>query len=131
MKREYLPLFAIALLFAALFVWSVIYETLLPLLRAGDIRGIVAHIVGIPIIVAGTAVFVYGGFRLLRGVFTLMQDKSFKEHALVIKKQPSPKAVREARKAHLQMWGAALRGGILWMAIGFAGIALGGWIINF
>lgn len=118
------------LLFGIVFVWSVVYETLLPLLRAGDVAGLVAHLLGVPIIVAGTIGFAYGGFRALHGVSTLLQDSTFQEHALTIKKQPSSEGVHEARRVHLRMWMAALKRGVLWMALGFTAIAVGGWIIN-
>ena len=55
-----------------------------------------------------------------------MPVDSFREHARTIREESSPGAVREARQAHLRMWAAALKGGVLWIVAGFSGIALGG-----
>ncbi|MFO7540474.1 MAG: hypothetical protein R6X32_20735 [Chloroflexota bacterium] len=130
MKREYIPLALVGLLFAGAFLWSVWFETLLPLMQAGDTPGLLFHLVGIPIILVGLAIFVYGGFRTLRNIFDLVADETFVTYAAVIQERPSPAEVRAAQKVHLRLWAGALGRGLAIMLLGFALIGLGGYIIN-
>ena len=54
---------------AASLVWSVLFETLLPLVQAGDWDALGRNLVGIPLIFAGVGAFAWGGWLLLRGLF--------------------------------------------------------------
>lgn len=130
MKREYLPITIAGLLFATAFFWSVWSETMRPMIRAGNTAGVVYHLVGIPIILVGLGLFVYGGFRFLRNIFDLLQDETFLEHAAVIKEGASSTAVRQAQKAHLRLWARAVARGSGWMLLGFSILGVGGYIIN-
>jgi len=62
--RKYI-LYSIGILFIGSIFWSIIAETLLPLLRAGDTRGFFLNLFGIPLTLLGTGAIVYGGYRFV------------------------------------------------------------------
>jgi hypothetical protein len=130
MKRSYIPITLIGILFSIVFFWSVWTETLRPLIRAGDTAGLLFNLVGIPIIVAGLVVFVYGGYRCLRDMFDLGENETFQQHAAIIRDRPSVQAVRSSQRIHLRLWAGALARGAFWMLAGFVCFAIGGYIIN-
>jgi hypothetical protein len=130
MKREYIPLALLGLLFAGAFFWSLWSETLRPLLQAGDTAGLLFHLAGVPLILMGLVVFVYGGFRTLRNIFDLVADETFVQQAAIIQARPSSAEVRAAQKVHLRLWAGALGRGLAIMLLGFTLIGLGGYIIN-
>ena len=126
-----LALILLGVLFVGSIIWSFLYETLLPLWTAGDVRGIVLHLVGFPIILAGTALFAYGGFVLVRDTFSAMADPQLKDNVTTIEDDAAePEAVKQARWANARFLFRAWKPGALRMAAGFALIALGGWLIN-
>lgn len=55
--------------FAAFFLWSVLFETILPLIENGDAAGLARNLIGIPLLVGGTGGFVWGAWLLLRALF--------------------------------------------------------------
>ena len=67
--RDRLLLAAVGASFAAFFLWSILFETILPLIESGDDAGLVRNIIGIPLLVGGTAGFVWGAWLLLRAIF--------------------------------------------------------------
>jgi hypothetical protein len=118
---------AVVLFIGSIF-WSIWFETLLPLLRAGDTAGLSANLIGIPIILAGTAVFCYGGFTFVRATFSVFGDLgALPKHEA---KQFSQLAQQEkGRRVRALLWKAWQRP-LLWLALGFGLIAVGGFIIN-
>lgn len=118
-------------LFVGSIIWSFLYETLLPLWTAGDVRSIILHLVGFPIILAGAALFAYGGYLLVRDTFSAMADPHLKQNTATIKDDAAPaETVRRARWANARFLFRSWKPGALRMAAGFALIALGGWLIN-
>jgi hypothetical protein len=67
--RDRLLLAALGAGFAAFFLWSVLFETILPLIERGDKAGLARNLLGIPLVLGGTAGFVWGAWRLLRAFF--------------------------------------------------------------
>jgi uncharacterized membrane protein YidH (DUF202 family) len=61
-----LTLLFFAFLFTVFMAWSVLYETLLPLFRSGDMAAFNRNLVGIPLIFIGVGLFCYSAFRFLR-----------------------------------------------------------------
>lgn len=120
----------IAVLFVGSILWSIIFETMLPLWRAGEWLSIVYHLVGIPIILAGTGCFVYGGFVFVRDTFGAMGDESMIENRALIHRKPSKEAVRHAQRENLKALLRAWWPGTKWLAAGFGLIAVGGFLIN-
>ena len=109
--------------------WSIIYETLLPLWRAGQTGELVANLIGIPIILLGTAVIVYGGFRSVKGVLSMMNDPQVVANVVIIKEGKSDN-LRTARWQNIRLWWQSLWPGLLIMLGGFGLIAIGGFLIN-
>lgn len=119
------------ILFVGSIIWSFIYETLVPLLSQGDSGAVARNLIGFPIILGGTALFAYGGFVFVRDTFGAMADPDLRQNVVEIKdKSSNPDAVKQARRQNLRMLLAAWKAGALRMALGFALIALGGFLIN-
>ena len=124
-------LIGIAVLFVGSIIWSFIAETLVPLLAAGDAGAVGRNLVGFPIILLGTAIFVYGGYVFVRDTFSAMQDSEMTANAAQIRMgQASPDELRQGRRQNLARLLRSWKDGSLRMALGFALIAAGGWLIN-
>lgn len=126
-----LALILLGAVFVGSIIWSFLYETLLPLWSTGDVRGVILHLIGFPIILAGTAIFAYGGYVLVRDTFSAMADPRLKDNVGTIEdKSASREAVKRARWANARFLFRSWKPGALRMAAGFTLIALGGWLIN-
>lgn len=124
-------LIALVVLFVGSIVWSFIYETLLPLLEAGDTGAAGRNLLGFPIILVGAAIFAYGGFVFVRDTYGAMQNPQMRENVGLIGDHESPaEAQKRARRANLRLLLGSWKSGSLRMALGFGLIALGGWLIN-
>lgn len=121
-------LWGLGLLLIGSVFWSIIYETLLPLWQAGKTGELIANLVGIPIILLGTAVIVYGGIRSIKGVLNMMADPQVIANVATIRgKQDN---MRAAQQQNIRLWWQSLWRGLLIMLGGFGLIAIGGAIIN-
>jgi hypothetical protein len=125
-------LISVVALFVGSIIWSIISETLLPLYQAGDTRGLLYNFIGIPVILAGTCVIVYGGFVFLRGMFSAFGDETLQQNIPVVRGQveDSAVAVSKARRENFLILVRAMRPGLSWMVGGFLLIAIGGFLIN-
>ena len=121
----------LAVLFVGSIVWSFVYETLMPILAQGDTGAAVRNLVGFPIILAGTALFAYGGLVFVRDTFSAMQDPQMAANLAHIKDDEAPgEVVRRARWKNTRLLFSSWKDGTLRMALGFGLIAIGGWLIN-
>ncbi len=118
--------------FLAAISWSMLTETLLPLARAGAYFELALNCLGLPVILAGTAAFVWGGWRFLIGNAGVMYgDETFAERAIRLRDRETGPAVR--RQLEGQQLGAlwrAWRPGLAWLAVGGGLIAAGSVVIN-
>jgi hypothetical protein len=120
-------LWAAAAVFVGSILWWMWAETLLPLIRAGDTRGVWLHVGGLPIILLGTAVFVYGGAIFVRDTFSAFGNEALQKNVQAIRTKQSTVAMRwQNAKILFRAWVPGLR----WLGLGFLLIALGGFLIN-
>jgi hypothetical protein len=115
-------------LFVGSIFWSIWFDTLLPLIRAGDTPELIANLVGIPIILAGTVLFCYGGFVFVRDTFAIWSGFAAMPEADVRALKALP--IAEQRRRYRALLWKAWQRPLLWMAIGFGLIAVGGFVIN-
>lgn len=124
-------LIALAVLFVGSIIYSFITETLMPLVDAGDPGAVGRNLVGFPIILLGTAIFVYGGFIFVRDTFGAMGQPEMKANVAEIRAgEGSRQEIRSSRWQNFLMLLRAWKDGALRMALGFGLIAVGGWLIN-
>jgi hypothetical protein len=125
-------LIGVAAVFVGSIFWSIISETLLPLYRAGDTPGLLYNLVGIPVVLTGTSLIVWGGFVFLRGMFSAFSDETLQQNLEVVRGQVQKDAVAvsQARRENFLILARAMRPGVSWMLGGFLLIALGGFLIN-
>ena len=120
-------LWAVVAAFVGSILWSMWAETLLPLIRAGDTRSVWLHVVGLPIILGGTAVFVYGGVVFVRDTFRAFTNETMQQNMLLIQTKQATKTIRwQNAKILFRAWLPGLR----WLGFGGLLIALGGFVIN-
>lgn len=112
-SRKVMVLIAIFLFLGSIF-WSILHETLLPLARAERWAALVVNLIGIPLVLAGCAAFVWGGWRFVIST----------AEALTHSEQPANH--KQARGALFKAWVRPL----LWLLGGFGLMALGGLISN-
>lgn len=117
-------------LFVGSVVWSALVETLLPLAAAGNMRDFFLNLVGITVAFIGTAVFVYGGVRVVRDTFHTMGDPQVMANVIVVREKPSRADVARARRENTAALWRGWKPGLLWMLGGFAILALGSVFIN-
>lgn len=118
----------LAVVFVGSMIWSVIFETLLPLWRTEQILEMRLNIFGIPIIFSGAGVFVYGGLLFLRG--TLQVIWSDEMAAEIEKISAAPRDSNAARWQTLRLLFQAWKRGLLWLVGGFGLIIAGSILIN-
>jgi hypothetical protein len=129
-KFQKWALIVIGAAFVGSILWSIVFETLLPLVREGNWLGLANNVVGIPIILLGTAVIVYAGFVFVRDTFSSLAGETLKQNVATIKGKPSPEEVRAARRENMLILFRAWKSGLRWFALGFLLIAIGGFLIN-
>ncbi len=117
-----------ALILVGLIVHSFIRETVLPLHRAGRRTEMLLNLGGFPVVLGGTALFVRGGFLLVRDTFRVWISPELAENTARIRSK-SPHA-REAARANRAILFGAWKPGLLRLAGGFALIAIGSVMIN-
>lgn len=121
---------AALVIFIGSILWSMWVDTLYPLIRAGDIRAVIFNLIGLPLILIGVGIFVYGGYLFVKRTFGSFGDEQMIESAAVIRAKPSSKEVAAARWQTLRLFWRAWLPGLLWLAMGFLLIAVGGFLIN-
>ena len=115
-------------LFVGSILWSMWAETVQPLLRAGDTRGVLLHLVGLPLILAGTAVIIHGGFVFVRDTFHAMAGEAVQ--ANIARFRSGDTGGTAARWANARLLFRAWLPGLGRLALGFLLIAGGGFLIN-
>jgi hypothetical protein len=117
--------------FVASILWSMWVDTLQPLIRAGDVQALIYNLVGLPIILLGTGIFVYGGVRFVRATLNAMAEPhTLDNYARIQAGNMLPDDLRQARMENLKALWNAWKVPLFWLALGFALIALGGFLIN-
>lgn len=117
--------------FVASILWSMWVDTLQPLVQAGDARALLFNLIGLPAILLGTGLIVYGGFLFVRSTFTAMSAPETVENIARIRAGDSvPEDLRRARFENMKALWNAWKRPVFWFVLGFALIALGGFLIN-
>lgn len=120
-----------AVLLVGSIIWSIIFETLLPLYREGDTAAFIANLIGIPVILTGTVLIIYGGVRVVKNMFTYLGKAKVVANIYTIQDPATESGDRgAARRGNVRDWLIAwIPGGPL-MLLGFLLIGIGGYIIN-
>ncbi|HUF00643.1 MAG TPA: hypothetical protein VMN99_15420 [Anaerolineales bacterium] len=111
-------------------LWSMWVDTLRPLIQAGDLRAVVFNLIGLPLILVGVGIFVYGGVVFVRDTFQSYQDETLLENMVIIRAKPSRESVTAARWQTLRIFWRVWKPGLARLALGFLLIAIGGFLIN-
>ncbi len=115
----------------AIILWSVVTETLLPLYNSRQYEELAYNAVGIPIILLGTGIFVYGGWIFYRDSRELFENPKLTSNTDLIRDKKAPKEkIKTARKENTRMLFSAWKKGFMWLLIGALVIAAGGITIN-
>ena len=120
----------VGVLFVGSILWSMWVDTLRPIVQSGDEAAIVNNLIGLPLILLATAIIIYGGWRVVKATFNMMQDEALQENVDVIRKKGDKTAVRQARIQNAMLLFRAWANGAAIMALGFGLMAIGGWLIN-
>lgn len=130
-KAGYYILWTLGILFVGGILYSVVSETLLPLWNEGSKDEFMHNIIGIPVILTGTGILVYGGFRFVKDTFSTMGNEKLITNTSKIRTKETPKEIKsEARKENFQMLLNAWKTGGKYLGLGALLITAGGIIIN-
>lgn len=69
----------------------------MPLIRANAIDELILNIVGIPVILAGTIIFIRGGWIFFRDVYSLMDTEEIQVNIDIIRAKSDPQNIKQAR----------------------------------
>jgi len=111
-------------------LWSIWSETLLPLFREGDMRALWLNMIGIPLILLGVALLLYGGIKFVDRTAIAMKDKTFHERAAFVRTDPRPEARWEVWKLNLRQLGRLWWPPLLLLALALGLIIIGGILTN-
>jgi hypothetical protein len=120
-------IYLLGALFVGSILWSMIFETLAPLWRAEATLEFWLNVTGMPIILAGVSVLVWGAWVFLRGTYGALGDEELVRNVAAIR---AGEASGKQRWRNGQILFKAWRRGFLIMLAGFGLIALGGITIN-
>lgn len=110
-------------------IWSMGYETLLPLLRAEQWLALVANLIGLPLILIGTAAMLWGFWVFLRDVATLYSSAGWHQAQQGRANRQLSGEQREAAQRQAQSLALTqMKPGLLMITCGIALIAIGGYI---
>ncbi|MBX3045848.1 MAG: hypothetical protein KF698_02500 [Anaerolineales bacterium] len=120
-----------ALIFFGSIIWSMFYETLLPLLRAEQWLAFFTNLLGLPLILIGTAAMCWGLWLFLRDTATFTNTSEWRSTQAQIHQIKIQGAERKAaqRKVLGLAW-AGWKPSAVWLAGGLGLIAAGGILSN-
>ncbi|MCX6034034.1 MAG: hypothetical protein NTV38_03515 [Chloroflexi bacterium] len=117
--------------FIASIVWSFWFETLQPLIRAGDRRTATFNLIGFPILLTGMIIFVYGGWIFVLDTLRLFSgDKAFVRSVEIVREKSPGKDVKSARLENVRTLWRTWQRGLRWLGFGAGVFVIGGIIIN-
>ncbi|MBN1634631.1 MAG: hypothetical protein JW917_10735 [Ignavibacteria bacterium] len=127
----YYILWTLGILFLGGILYSVVSETLLPLWNEGSKDEFMHNIIGIPVILTGTIIFVYGGYRFVKDSFSTMGNEKLITNTSKIRTKETPKEIKStAKKENFQMQLNAWKTGGKYLLLGALLIIAGGITIN-
>ena len=114
-------------------LWSVVTKTLIPLYMDKAYDEFIYNLFGIPLIILGTGIFVYGGWVFFRDTTNLMRNNyRIAVNFDIIKTGGLPQdLVKAARSENTKFLLSAWKKGALLLLIGTITIVFGGVLINF
>lgn len=124
-------IYAIAVIFFGALVYSAVTETLIPLREEGKKDEFFHNLIGIPVIFAGTAIFVYGGYRIVKDTFAVLNNEKLINNTSIIRTKEISKEIKSsARKENFNMLIKSWEPGAKWLGLGVLLITAGGITIN-
>jgi hypothetical protein len=120
---------ALLILLVGALTLSFVYETALPLYREGNIRALVFNILGFPVLLLATGVFVYGGLVFLAYTFNLMAREDFQQRAEIGRHGRDRQAKRRAQRDNLRAIFRAWAPGLRWLGAAIVLFVLGSYIM--
>ncbi|MBI5402881.1 MAG: hypothetical protein HY959_05745 [Ignavibacteriae bacterium] len=113
-------------------LWSVVFETLIPLYEKKAYDEFAYNLTGIPLLIFGTGLFSYGGFVFVRDTLReLALNEKVAINLEIIRNKISPREkIRAARSENTRFLLSAWKKGSFLMFIGIVFISAGGVTIN-
>ncbi len=122
--------YIVAGIFVALCLYSALTEQIIPYWNSGQKHKFWTHIFGAPICIFGALVFVYGGALFTKDVLLGTFNNPVVLGNIKLIKSGDKALKQKARKENFRLLLKSSKRGAKWLAIGFAVIMLGAFIIN-
>jgi hypothetical protein len=113
-------------------LWSVATETLVPLYNSKKYEELFYNMFGIPVLLIGVGIFVYGGWVFVRDTRNLFDNNiQLSVNVDKIKNKALPKKeVKKARSENMELLFSTWKKGAFWLLAGAIVIIVGGLITN-
>jgi len=123
--------FAVIVVLIIIVLWSVVTETLLPLYKNREYNELIYNLFGIPIILLGTGIFVYGGWVFYRDTRNIFDNPQLTSNIDIIRDKTAPKEnIKTARSENTRLLFSTWKKGAFRLLIGAVLITAGGLITN-
>lgn len=116
-----------AVMFVGSIIWSMIFETLIPLAERGETLDMWLHILAFPLAFLGLGVLIWGAVLFLRDTFSAMENDELQANLMDIQ---AKRANMDQRVRNALLLLRAWRRGTLVMLLGFGILALAGFTAN-
>ncbi len=120
-------LIGVGVLLLGSIIWSMIFETLLPLVRDERWLDMWLHIIAMPLVLVATGVIGWGGLVFVRDTFRAMGDAELVANVEDIQ---AGKGTMDQRWANARFLFRSWRRGTLIMVLGFVLMAIAGFLAN-
>jgi hypothetical protein len=114
-------------MFVGSIIWSMIFETLIPLAERGETLDMWLHILAFPLAFLGLGVLIWGAVLFLRDTFSAMENDELQANLMDIQ---AKRANMDQRVRNALLLLRAWRRGTLVMLLGFGILALAGFTAN-
>lgn len=117
-------------LFVLALAFSVVFESLLPLWRAGDTEMLWRNLIGIPLIFIGLGFFIWSALRFLWDFLELFNGAEFDARNKGQNEGQQGENQRSSRSVRWVLMLKTWRPSFLLFVLAFSLMAVGGWLIN-
>ena len=117
-------------LFVLALAFSVVFESLLPLWRAGELQMLYRNLIGIPLIFIGVGMFIWSALRFLWDGLQAINHPEINQQKIKGEDGFGDGRAGASRKIPLRNLIKAWRVSFLLFVIAFSLMAAGGWLIN-
>jgi hypothetical protein len=106
-------------------LWSIWSHSLPSLIERGATRALILNLVGVPILLVGVGILLYGGYIFGRDTTHLFRSERYQKFYRIVKGNSTQRAARLARLENLRLLWQNWQTGLTWLAAGLSLFVIG------